>query len=157
MGWKYTSTVIVDSKKINLLQLWRVWSNLELMPKWDHDCHYARLEDDMIEGRVLYIAMTNSPTEEKKCILTRVMKPESPSAKRAGIHFLYSTFLADISFQYEANVLEDTDQIKVTHATEVTGIFSGVVGYALEKMIRDGCDHMTAQVPLLAEDEPRET
>lgn len=156
MGWKYTSSIIVDSKSLNLFQFWRVWSNLQLMPKYDHDCHSARFEDDLKEGHGLFIAMTNNPSQEKRCVLTRVMKPDSPTAKCVGIHFLYSTFLADISFQYEANQLLGTDEIEVTHTTVVNGIFSSVVGFALEKMIKEGCDHMTEQVPLLAALEPRD-
>ena len=107
MVFKYTSTIEVSSSKVSLMQLFRVWSDVNLMPKWDKDCHSARLVDGdaFEEGKTLFITLQQNKESGKEncCKVTRVTKPSivEENESYAGIHFVWSTFLANLSFQYE--------------------------------------------------------
>lgn len=150
MVWIYTSTALVDRKAAGLWQLWRVWSTVPLMPKWDKDCHSARLDSTLETGNLLFIAMTNKPEIENKCVITRVAQPDIFKVGYTGLHFTYAVPLAELTFKYEAEMLEGTDQIRISHSTEIAGLLSGMYGFALKNMIKDGCNHMSECVPELA-------
>ena len=152
MVWKYSSTVNVGSDTVSSLwQVWRVWSDLTLMPQWDKDCLAARLEKDPLEvGSVIYITLKNKPEKENRCIITNISKPNEASPRQTRFHFEFSVPLAVFSFQYEAHHPEDSDIITLTHTTQISGLFSHVYGYALRDMIKEGCDHMSYSVPKLA-------
>lgn len=155
MVWKYTSTVIVagttnSCSLISLWQFWRVWSNIPDMPLWDRDCESARLDTTMEEGRILFIAMKNKPTNENKCIFSKLMPPNSSSPSQTKFHFVFSVPLAELSFQYEAAIVEGSNDICLTHSTVITGLMAGMYGYLFKDTITSGCDHMSKSVPALA-------
>ena len=154
MVWKYSSSVLVDKSAISLWQLWRVWTDMSAMPKWDKDCEFACLETTLETGNILTIIMKNKPGEENKCVITRAVRPDESSPEYTGFHFVYAVPLAEISFEYEAVCVEQTGQIRVSHSTVVSGLLSGLYVYALKTMIKEGCDHMTVHVPPLAASAP---
>jgi hypothetical protein len=99
-------------------------------------------------GDILYITMHNNPDKENKCIVTKIIGPNDGNA--VAFHFTYSVFFSEFSFQYEAKMLHETNEILLTHSTVITGVVSGVLGYAVSTMVKEGCDHMSVSVPALA-------
>jgi hypothetical protein len=161
MVWRYTSSVSVDRSRVSSLwQVWRVWSDIPNMPLWDQDCHSARLESTLEEGKTLYIVMKNKPEVENECIITRVTRPNEVSPKLAAIHFDVALPLAKLSFEYEAELIDGTEGdepvLKLSHTTVISGFLSGIYGYALSKIIKEGCDHMSSTVPTVAENKSSE-
>lgn len=142
--------MLVDKNAISLWQLWRVWTDMSAMPLWDKDCKSASLETTLEVGSTVAITLKNKPEEEKKCVITRLARPDGYSPKYTGFHFVYAVPLAQISFEYEAACVEGTDQIRVSHSTIISGLLSGLYGYTLKAMIKEGCDHMSDNVPPLA-------
>lgn len=140
------------------------------MAVYDKDVLSARLEDELAENRTLYITLHNKPTVENKCTITRLVKPRSDiSPKYTGFHYKFAIFLAELSFQYSAELVDvkendeeaeeqeansgENDQkqkVRLTIATEIAGLLSGVYGHVLKTMVKEGCDHMAKSVPDLA-------
>jgi hypothetical protein len=120
------------------------------MSLWDKDCENARLDTILEEGRVIFVTMKNNPKVENKCILSKLVPPDSSSPTQTKFHFVYSVPFGELSFQYEASIVEGSTDICVTHSTVITGLMSGIYGYFLHDAIKTGCDHMSESVPVLA-------
>jgi hypothetical protein len=62
--WEQKYSVTVSD--IEPFQIWKIWSDIQLRPKWDDDTEWAKMEGDFSKNAVFYMKIKNGPKLKMK-------------------------------------------------------------------------------------------